>query len=121
MNPGLSTVASFLLKIHARALFFLSQGSVDGPLPRPRWSSEAPGKPSASGKGPGCVQSPIVEGVGRAFILPQRVTSEKEPKAVPWPSADPGTGAAPRTTSSSRSSSPSKVMDEGKVSISENL
>lgn len=66
-------------------------------------------------------ESQIVEGVGRAFILPQRVTSEKEPKAVPWPSTDPGSGAAPRTTSSSRSSSPSKVMDEGKVSISGNL
>nr|XP_020136930.1 melanoma inhibitory activity protein 3 isoform X4 [Microcebus murinus] len=28
-------------------------GSVDGPLPRPRWSSEAPGKPSASDPGSG--------------------------------------------------------------------
>uniref|UniRef100_A0A8D1Q217 Transport and Golgi organization protein 1 homolog n=1 Tax=Sus scrofa TaxID=9823 RepID=A0A8D1Q217_PIG len=31
-------------------------GSVDGPPPRPRWPPEASGKPSASGKGPECVQ-----------------------------------------------------------------
>lgn len=54
--PDLPTVAHVFWKSHARAPFFLSPGSADGPLPRPRWSSEAPGKPSASGKGPGCLQ-----------------------------------------------------------------
>lgn len=120
MKPGLSPIGSFLVKIHAGA-FFLSQGSMDGPLPRPRRLSETPGKPPASGKGPGCVQSlRLWRKWAEDLLFLQEERGQSESESALWPAADPGPGAAPRTTSSSTSSSPSKVVDEGKVSISGN-
>lgn len=86
---------------------------MDGPPPRPRWSSEASGKPSASGKGSKRAHSPKSED----FSLFLRVyVSQHRSKSVLWPPVDPGPGAAPMMNSGSRSSSPSKGTDEGKVS-----
>lgn len=93
-----------------------SQGSMDGPLPRPRWSSEASGKPSASGKGSEYFKSlKSWRKWGEISCSSSESMSEDKSKSILWPSADPGSGAAPMMNSSSRSSSPTKVLDEGKV------
>ncbi|XP_025276726.1 transport and Golgi organization protein 1 homolog isoform X7 [Canis lupus dingo] len=63
-------------------------GSVDGPLPRPRWSSEASGKPSASDLGSGA--APTMNSSSRSSS-PTKVTDEgKVPMAAKGPPPFPG-------------------------------
>nr|XP_055189978.1 transport and Golgi organization protein 1 homolog isoform X7 [Nyctereutes procyonoides] len=67
-------------------------GSVDGPLPRPRWSSEASGKPSASDLGSGA--APTMNSSSRSSS-PTKVTDEgkqtvpQDPEGPSVPSSSP--------------------------------
>lgn len=95
---------------------------MDGPLPHPRWSAEASGKPSPSGKGARVFkESKTMQEVGRGIffffflILLTEYTSQIKSKLVLWSLTDPGSGTAAMMNSSSRGSSPNRVIDEGKV------
>lgn len=90
---------------------------MDGPLPRPRWSSEASGKPSAPGKDLSVLtESEVVEEGGQDFsFFLKEYFSQNESQSALWPLADAGSGTAPTMNSGSRSSSPAKVAEEGKV------
>ncbi|XP_029791546.1 transport and Golgi organization protein 1 homolog isoform X10 [Suricata suricatta] len=63
-------------------------GSVDGPPPRPRWSSEASGKPSASDPGPGV--APMMNSGSRSSSPAKGTEDGKVPMAAKGPPPFPG-------------------------------
>nr|XP_019611914.1 PREDICTED: melanoma inhibitory activity protein 3 isoform X1 [Rhinolophus sinicus] len=68
--------------LHRREVPRNECGSVDGPLPRPRWSSEAPGKPSASDPGSGA--APRTTSSSRSSS-PSKVMDEGKPSVPQEP------------------------------------
>ncbi|XP_047560223.1 transport and Golgi organization protein 1 homolog isoform X4 [Lutra lutra] len=63
-------------------------GSMDGPLPRPRWSSEASGKPSASDPGSGV--APMMNSSSRGSSPTKMMDEGKVTVAAKGPSPFPG-------------------------------